>query len=311
MFTVLIIMQIIKERFIMKNIPLTHYFEFDGLDAKYRNIFWHELADNGVENVVLSDYMLKTVWDAIDPFSLLKVYKKEVAEKGLRFMDCHSPFGPKIDLNCPVEELRSNLIGIHKQSIVCCSECEIDTITIHSGNPRYPGVSLQQYREFICRSLEELLPFAAKYGVTINIENIWFPTNTPEELIYYINYFKSSNLGFCYDAGHANLMSHPSDNPENPVNVGWNLLNMKPVWDDKVLEKMLPYIVTCHLHDNDGSRDMHLVPCFGDINWEKIMGLLAKAPNLRCIQNEVILSKSNASVAKMCKNFDKIMTYFK
>ncbi len=296
----------------MKNIPITHSFAIKGLDDKFRYMILRELAANGVENLVLGFDMLEMIWNSDDPSSTLKKIRKEAADAGLKFVDSHSPFGPKIDLNCPVAELRKNLLDLHKNSLACCAECGVQTITIHSGNPRFIGFSLEEYRNNVYRSLDELLPVAEKYGVIINLENIWFPTNTPEELIGYIKHFNSPNLGLCYDAGHAHLMASPSENPENPVNVGWELLKMKAVWDNEVLEKMLPYIVSCHLHDNDGSRDFHLAPFNGTINWDRIMKLLAQAPNLRCIQNEVILPGCdvNSSIHDMCAAFDKLMDIF-
>ena len=83
-------------------------------------------------------------------------------------------------------------------------------------------------------------------------------------------------------------------------------------WEDKALEKMLPHVVNCHLHDNDGMRDRHWTPFNGNIDWEKTMKLLAKAPNLRCLQNEVILPGRdvNSSIHDMCRAFDKLLDIF-
>ena len=160
--------------------------------------------------------------------------------------------------------------------------------------------------------MEELLPVAERYGVTICIENIWFPTNTFDELIGHYKYFNSPYLGMCYDAGHANLVRSVSNDPEQAVNIAFGQLKMPPQWDFEVLEKMLPYIVNCHLHDNDGMRDRHWTPFNGNIDWEKTMKLLAKAPNLRCLQNEVILPGRdvNSSIHDMCRAFDKLLDIF-
>ena len=296
----------------MKNIPLTHYLFIHGLEPKFRYFMFRELAANGAENLVLSEDILSQVCFADIPMSKLQEIKREVKSAGLKFADAHSPFGARLDMNCPIADDRRKLLDVHKLSLACCSECEVDTITIHSGNPRFPGIRLEEYRSFIRQSLEELLPVAERYGVTICIENIWFPTNTPEELINYYEYFNSPNLGMCFDAGHANLVKERNDDPEHPVNVGFGLMNMPPVWDDKVLEKMLPYIVICHLHDNDGLSDKHWSPFNGNIDWQKVMKTLAKAPKLRCLQNEVMLPGRdlNSSVHDMCKSFDKLLEIY-
>lgn len=296
----------------MKNIPLTHYLYLGGLNDAFRYFMFRELEANGGRNLVLSDEMLDMVWKADDPSAMLAKFKKEAKNAGLKFVDAHSPFGPHTDLNCPIAGDRKKLIDIHKMSLACCNECEVDSITIHTGNPRFPGVTLEEYRSCVKQSLEELLPYAERYGVTICIENIWFPTNTVSELVGFYDYFNSPYLGMCYDAGHANLVSHKNDNPEHPVNVAFNLLKMPSQWDFEVLEKMLPYIVTCHLHDNDGSLDQHKTPFNGNIDWDKTMKLLAKAPKLRCLQNEVILPGRDpeSSINGMCKAFDRLLAIY-
>ena len=296
----------------MKNIPLAHYLFIGGLDDKFRYFMFRELAANGGRNLVLSDELLTLIWKADDPNAMLAKIKKEAKDAGLKFVDAHSPFGPHSDLNCPIADDRKKLIDMHKMSLACCNECEVDCITIHSGNPRFPGVSLEEYRSFVRQSLDELLPVAERYGVTICLENIWFPTNTPEELIAFCEYFKSPYLGMCYDAGHANLMCRPNDAPSHPANVAFDLLKMPTAWDDKVLEKMLPYLVTCHLHDNDGMSDKHWTPFNGNIDWEKTMKLLAQAPKLRCLQNEVILPGRdlNSSIHDMCLAFEKLLKIY-
>ena len=296
----------------MKNIPLTHYLFIEGLNDNYRYFMFRELAANGAENLVLSEEILRQIYNADDPNFMLAKFKKEVKNAGLKFVDAHSPFGAHLDLNCPIADDRKKLLDMHKMSLACCNECEVDSITIHTGNPRFPGVLIEEYQSCVRQSLEELLPVAERYGVTICIENIWFPTNTVAELLKYYEYFNSPYLGMCYDAGHANLVSCMNNDPEHPVNVGFDLLKMKAEWDSEVLEKMLHYIVTCHLHDNDGLRDRHWTPFNGNIDWEKTMKLLAKAPKLRCLQNEVILPGRdlNSSVHDMCRAFDKLIDMY-
>ncbi len=296
----------------MKSIPLTHCLYIAGLDERFRYFMFRELADNGGENLVLSDMILELVYNAENPLKALKNIKKEVNNAGLKFVDAHSIFGPHIDLNCPFPADREKSLAIHKMCLACCNECEVDTITIHIGNPRFPGLTLEEYREFIRRSLTELLPAAERYGVTICIENIWSPVNTVEELTGHCEYFNSPYLGMCFDAGHANLRSRKSDDPQHPVCVEFNSMGLAPEWDDKILEKMLPYIVNCHLHDNDGTRDAHWTPFNGNNNWDKTMTLLAKAPKLRSLQNEVILPGRdlNSSIHHMCKTFEKLLAIF-
>ena len=58
---------------------------------------------------------------------------------------------------------------------------------------------------------------------------------------------------------------------------------------------MAPYIVTCHLHDNNGYNDAHTLPGTGTINWDKLMDdLYTKCPLLQSIQNESSFGNGNS-----------------
>ena len=49
---------------------------------------------------------------------------------------------------------------------------------------------------------------------------------------------------------------------------------------------MLPHVVNCHIHDNMGQVDEHVLPGKGNIDWVKISSLLKQAPRLKNIQSE-------------------------
>ena len=74
----------------------------------------------------------------------------------------------------------------------------------------------------------------------------------------------------------------------------WHFKNENHVeipFDEHILEKMLPHIVNCHLHDNHGYIDEHINIGQGNIDWEKLIPVLKTAPRLKCVQCEVILNK--------------------
>jgi sugar phosphate isomerase/epimerase len=184
----------------------------------------------------------------------------------------------------------------------------VDSITCHVGNTpaQFAEYSLEHLHECILRSLDELLPVAERLGITIAIENIWFATNTPEKLLDIAEHFQSDNLGFCYDSGHANLMTKPSDIENSHPKQAWERFGPVP-YDSQILEKMLPHITTCHLHDNNGAHDQHLLPGLGTIDWDHVIGLLRTAPRLKCFQNEVIPVRTGASIADVCRVFSELL----
>ena len=296
----------------MNTVELTHLIDIAGLTPAYRRLMLREYAVNGAGNAVLSHNHFNGLLDAEKPEELLAEYRKETLDAGLKFTDAHSVFGPDKDLNCPIAELRPAMLERHKKCLAWSAECGIKTITIHTGNVSYPGFGLETFHNCAIESLEKLLPLAKSYGIIICIENIWHPTNTPERLLDMLNHFNSEHLGMCFDSGHANITAHPTEDPDSCAVAAWGKLNMPVQWSFDTLEQMLPYIVNCHLHDNNGIYDLHRMPGHGDINWNDLLEMLAKAPRLQCIQSEVIYPncEKNASIRELCEKYNELFRIF-
>ena len=283
---------------IMTNVPVTYVFV--GSDENALRHLFPEFAANGAENIVLTDQLISAV---MCKYSFADVIRKYLDLTGLRFVDSHAPFGPGIDLNCPIAEARRNLVLRHKLALNIAADFGVDTMTIHIGNDsRFPDVPLEKQLEFVRAGLDELLPEAEKCGIVICIENIWSRINTPDRLLEIKSHFDTPYLGFCYDAGHANLMTNGRNYPDGAANKWWNMFGETPDWDDPILEKMLPHVVNCHLHDNSGEEDRHMLCGKGTVDWKKVSSLLKTAPRLKNIQCEAISLWSNASIRELVES---------
>ena len=73
-----------------------------------------------------------------------------------------------------------------------------------------------------------------------------------------------------------------------------------------LLEKMLPHIVNCHLHDNNGAQDEHKLPGDGCVDWSHVMPLLRQAPRLQLLQSEVVTARHGISTGKLLERFNKL-----
>ena len=288
----------------MKNIPLTFYTPFLE-DEKIRRVMLNEFAANGAENIVLSDGYMRAV--KLDP-AIAKTFQQEMLDSGLKFVDAHAPFGPAVDMNnSDNAELRiiSHTLHLHIAALM-----GVKTITIHTGNDtNTPGVSVAQQLDNISFVLDKLLPEAEKLDVAIAIENIWAPVNTPENLWIVKKRFDTPYLGFCFDAGHANIMSK-LNGPDKEISCArnyWRDANAgEPAWDDDIMEKMLPEIINCHLHDNSGGTDQHLLPGKGVIDWKKTVEMLKKAPRLQAIQSEVLPERDALPTKLLVEKFKEL-----
>lgn len=148
-----------------------------------------------------------------------------------------------------------------------------------------------------------------KNNITIAIENAFEPSNAPEELLIYLEKITSPSLGACFDAGHATMMdlnSVPRTRDENNDPQRIRSWHGKLQFQENALEKLSPYTVTAHPHDNDGCRDLHQLVFQGVADWDKYMRLLRNAPRLTSIQNES--KKSAFPIGEMCRAFDKLVS---
>ena len=283
----------------MFSVPVTFAYEFDHTDDFTRPCVLHEFAANGARYMVLTDVLLAQL---LQRHGLRKMLAQEMANEGLRFCDSHAPFGPYLDLNCPVQAARGEMLLRLKLVLEIAASFGVKTMTIHTGNETaFPEFPLEEQYDWVKRSLAELLPFAEQLGMVIAIENIWFQINTPDRLLGIKKEFPTDALGFCYDSGHANLMNRGRDFPESSPYRAWGKTPV--VWEDRALEKMLPHVVNCHLHDNDGVSDQHRNPGRGTVDWPHIAGLLKQAPRLQCIQSEVLPVRTHDAIREVTAKF--------
>ena len=286
----------------MFSVPVSFTFGFKPVPDELRPLILHEFAANGAKYLMLTGTDISRIMENRDCAAR---FRQELADEGLSYCDAHAAFGPMLDLACPVAEARPEMLMRHKLTLLITASMGVKTITIHTGNePRHPDYPLEVQFDCLKRSLDELLPFAESLGITICIENIWYQLNTPERLLAVKKEFPTDALGFCYDAGHANLMDKGRNFPDSKPAIGWGAKT--PAWDDRILEKMLPHVVNCHLHDNNGRLDDHIVPGLGTVNWKKIIPLLKKAPRLQVVTCEVIPIRTMSSIRDICVSLEKL-----
>ena len=84
-----------------------------------------------------------------------------------------------------------------------------------------------------------------KYDIKVAFEN----TKIKGYLDYVIDNIDNDNVGICFDSGH--------------YHVHFN--------DELNFEKYKGRIFAVHLHDNDQSDDLHLMPFDGTLNWKEVI----------------------------------------
>ena len=284
-------------------IPITFHHSWRKLDERDRLTAMREFAANGAKHLVLSDSLLKMLGG---DYTLAGVLHRQLAEAGVDFVDAHAPFRDFGDLFIPDKRDWQVMIARQKLNLLFVNEFGVDTCTFHIGSKYYEDHTIDEHREAFFRSLDELLPLAEKLNITMCIENLVRPLSTADELISYMKKYDSPHLGVCLDVGHANLKEKGKLHPESEVPHTWEVAGLSVRWEENIVEKLQPYIVNCHIHDNYGASDEHRLVGEGDIDWKRVVPILLSAPRLKNIQSEVLTARRNTPIRTVVENISRL-----
>ena len=285
---------------------LTHNYPWYKGNAEEQRAWMREFAEAGAQHLVLtSDLLGKGCADT----GYLLDFARDMHEFGLDFVDSHAFWGTWSDPGMPLAEWREVLLLRHKLAFRFCLRFGVDTMAFHTGNTFNSifgaKLTLDDYYRALADSLEILLPEAEKCGVIIALENQWTPLNHSSILLKVMEDFRSEHLGLCYDTGHGHLAEQGMRFPETTVVPAiWNDLGVPVKWEEDLVGKFSPWLVNCHVHDNRGSRDEHLPPGEGTVDWARMKKVLRNSPHLRSIQNESALH--GASITEFCRSFQDL-----
>lgn len=133
------------------------------------------------------------------------------------------------------------LIEGYKNDIKLAKENNIPMVIMHLTS----GKQAPSYNEIGLKRIQTLCNYAERLGIKVAFEN----TKIKGYLEYVLSNIHNPNVGICYDSGHCHV--HFKD--EFPYELYTNK------------------ILATHLHDNDQSDDLHLLPFDGTINWPIVM----------------------------------------
>ena len=283
----------------MKEIQLSHFYSWKKVPDTLVPVFMKEFADNGARNLVLTDEWTERLVREPGFYSKLKGW---LGGSGMNIFECHGIWGPAYDLSITDRPRRKGMIEDHIMGMEYAADLGCKTYTVHLGR-WYQGME-----NAVSKALEALVPAAEKIGIVLAIENGFDPGNSPDALLQYLRTFPSPNFGCCLDTGHANVMD---SRPDKKIELYASYV--KTFWNNAIRQetdpigKLSEYLVTAHLHDNDGYSDAHMLPGTGTIPWDKWLPALRKCPRIASLQNETIAMDFRISIRKLCETFDELM----
>ena len=191
------------------------------------------------------DVLTQEYYDSVlEKHQLLKENGLYVAQTHLSIMPAHiEPLG-----DGTYQSFEEYMLPILLKEIELTAKMNCRTAVIHL----YFENDKEKSRAGNIQLISKLLPTLEKHNVILSIENIFGPRlsdahlSSAEDLLFYIDYFKSENLGICLDTGHAVVLK------QNPT---------------EMLKKIGANLTALHIHTTVLPDDMHLIP--NTVHWEE------------------------------------------
>jgi len=162
---------------------------------------------------------------------------------------------PTLNLIDPEKSRRIDAMDEVKRAIEAAEQIPFRSITLHLGlkDERWNTRALENS----LTAIEHLKAFAHPLGVQVLVENLQNDVTTPEHLLEILHVGHFDNVGVTLDLGHAHLS-------DGGIDAAFELLK--------------PRIAELHLHDNQGTKDDHLWPGSGKIDWKNVARQIATLP---------------------------------
>lgn len=201
----------------------------------------NNIAKAGFKNVMLS-FKSNNIDETI----------KTIHDLGMEISYFHIDNKYANDLWSTGEAVDSYIKDVIKQ-IEICGKYNIPIAVMHATIGSPSDFALNPNEQGL-KSFARILKVAKKYKVRIAIENV--DCYSIKHVYYLLDNIKDKSVGFCYDVGHHHLYNPRVD----------------------LLKKYGDRLFAVHLHDNlmdwyagyDYTRDLHLLPFDGKINFDKV-----------------------------------------
>jgi sugar phosphate isomerase/epimerase len=189
--------------------------------------------------------------------ALIEATKQALDRYGLRLWSCHSPAYEPLDLTSSNPAIRRQSRAAMEQAMRASADlgARVFVCDTARAHPEDSQAQADDRRGIYAGILRELLRAASDLDLRFVIENQ--PRGsarfvTPEDFLRLEETHGLAGLGACWDTGHGWIAGLP---PETACRLGHRL-------------------VTVHVHDNDGRRDLHWLPTTGQIVWGSFAGCL-------------------------------------
>lgn len=190
---------------------------------------------------------------------------------------------PAVNVIHPDKSRRIDAMDEIKRALEAAEQIPFKHLIIHLGE-REDGWS-QRTIDSSLTALEHLGAFARALGVRLLVENLTNDATTPEHLVTILDLGHLDSVGVCLDLGHAHMTVGIPD----------------------AIATLNHRIVSLHVHDNHASKDEHLWPGDGNIDWKDTAKRINALPNPPAAVLEIGHSLGDAPAAipdRVQRSFD-------
>ncbi len=221
--------------------------------------FGFDCYDFNMANTNVEPY----IYDEKDFYQYLTNEKKLADEAGITIWQVHGPWRyPPLDetIENRAERLEKMKRSIRGTAILGAKYWVVHPI-MPFGTKDVLTNNILETRELNLEFMNKLLPIAKQEGITVCLENmpmVDFSIASPTAIVELIEEINDQSFAMCLDTGHANICKDWHTPAEAIMEYG-------------------KFIKALHVHDNKGTRDEHLAPFNGTIDWQAFSAALHKS----------------------------------
>ena len=197
--------------------------------------------------------------------------RKALDDNGLVLDSIHAPFGAKRDISSQERVVRRMGCTRVKDAVLACQELGSTVAVVHL-NSQFPDSEFEKRLSAAKKSLEELIPYAERLGVTLAAEN----DHDAQSMVLFDRVMSSyPELDLCYDSSHAYLYG---------TYLGGQPFEMLRTYADRV--------GAVHLSDGRRNVDDHLLLYEGKIEWNEFVAYFSATRYMGSLLLEVEMGSS-------------------
>lgn len=193
--------------------------------------------------------------------ALLEQLRKKIEYFDISVKAIHMPVNG-VDISSPSEYDRVKSVREVQKVIISAIKLNAGLVVVHPGGECSRSEERRTRIINCVNSLEEIVEFTRQRDIKIALENT-LPDrigDTFSEIQQILEKIPSEYLGVCLDTGHYLLKQKSTER-------GVLQLDKEPIdWKKKLLHM--------HVHDNNGEKDLHLLPEEGCFPWTQLLSFL-------------------------------------